>query len=45
MDIDSFAHETMEEMLNSIFLTNVMYFNNAKDVTATISVKANKKEI
>jgi hypothetical protein len=38
MDIDSFAHETMEEMLNSIFLTNVMYFNNAKDVLEFIVV-------
>lgn len=38
MDIASFAHETMEEMLNSIFLTNVMYFNNAKDVLEFIVV-------
>ena len=38
MDIASFAHDTMEEMLNSIFLTNVMYFNNAKDVLEFIVV-------
>ena len=38
MDIASFAHDTMEEMLNSIFLTNVMYFNDAKDVLEFIVV-------
>lgn len=39
MDIASFAHDTMEEMLNSKFLTNVMYFNDAKDVLEFIVVR------